>query len=272
MGGVLIELFADKDNPMTSRQLCASVLAGLCKDNPDNCRDFRKKDGVEAIRDEVLYTPDESTDNHLFYAVCVVDCVWCAIVGTRKNEVRFLDAGGLFALLDVLEVAPVLLKRQIIGCIADLMQYKKAAKLFTQWNSQITMKGALKILLELWQNEQENAKSVGPDGVLRDLDRPLNPLPQPESLVSQQRPPSGGSDSSVGSSRASMRIMQAPRTFADSVQTSRSYERQAAKATVVGTEDDAAGGGGGAEAAERQDCRAKIYAILACVQFESSEA
>lgn len=270
--GVLIELFADKDNPMTSRQLCASVLAGLCKDNPDNCREFRKKDGVEAIREEVVYTPDETTDNHLFYAVCVLDCVWCAIVGTRKNEVRFLDAGGLFALLDVLEVAPVLLKRQIIGCIADLMQYRKAAKLFTQWNSQVTMKGALKILLELWQNEQENAKSVGPDGVLRDLDRPLNPPPPPEGVVSQNRPPSGGSDSSVGSSRASMRIMQA-RSFAESANTTRNPKMPAKPMhTTAGGNGDAGAGASGAETAERQDCRAKIYAILACVQFESSEA
>lgn len=51
----------------------------------------------------------------------VVDCIWNAVVGTRKNEIRFLDAGGLFALLDCLEVAPMILKRQIIGCLADLM-------------------------------------------------------------------------------------------------------------------------------------------------------
>merc|ERR1740139_1682674 len=140
--------------------MCASVLAGLCKENDDNRREFRKKDGVEAIREEVVYRPDETTDNHLFYTLCVVDCVWSAVVGTKKNELRFLDAGGLFALLDVLEVAPLILKRQIIGCLADLMQYKKAAKLFVQWTSQVTMKGALKMLLELWQSEQEAVDSV----------------------------------------------------------------------------------------------------------------
>jgi hypothetical protein len=200
--------------------------------------------------------------------------VWCAIVGSRKNEVRFLDAGGLFALLDVLEVAPVLLKRQIIGCIADLMQYRKAAKLFSQWNSQVTMKGALKILLELWQNEQENSQSVGPNGVLRDLNRPLNPLPLPNDglAASANRPNSSGSDSSQGSSRASARIVQA-RNFADNQQTRGWSTNQTMNAAATSKTDDEAGAGTtAAEAAERQDCRAKIYAILKCVQFESTEA
>ena len=63
-----------------------------CKEYPENAREFRKKDGVEAMRDEagrepelsptsslrgkseVVYRPGETTDNHLFYSLCVVDC------------------------------------------------------------------------------------------------------------------------------------------------------------------------------------------------------
>jgi len=243
--GILIELFTDKDNPMSSRQLCASVLAGLCKGNPQNCREFRKKDGVEALRDEVLYRPDETTDNHLFYTLCVVDCVWNSVVGTRKNEIRFLDAGGLFALLDALEVAPLLLKRQIIGCLADLMEYRKAAKLFTQWNSQVTMKGALKLLLELWQAEQEAAGNLTRDGVIRDLDRPLNPLAE-GSEESPQGP---------GASRAAGKLRHA-KNFAETA----GHEVTAAAAP-----------GDGAASLKEQDSRAKIYAVLKCVGFECQE-
>lgn len=32
--GTLVELFTDKDNPMTSRQMCASILATMCKELP----------------------------------------------------------------------------------------------------------------------------------------------------------------------------------------------------------------------------------------------
>lgn len=241
---------------------------------------FRKKGGVEAIREEVLYRPDETTDNHLYCTLCVVDCIWCAIVGTRKNEVRFLDAGGLFALLDVLEIAPLLLKRQIIGCLADLVQYRRAAKLFVQWNSQVTMKGALKILLELWQSEQETAGSTTADGVIRDLDRPLNPR---EAQVGSgadetvlQRLGTASSDSSAGSSRAAERLWNA-KNFADSttgfskgtmsVRQSPQSKASKGKSPDIAGPDDL-----GASITDRQDCRAKIFSILSCIGFECHEA
>jgi hypothetical protein len=275
--GALIELFTDRDVPMSGRQLCISVLAGLCKGHNENCREFRKKGGVEAIREEVLYRPDETTDNHLYCTLCVVDCIWCAIVGTRKNEVRFLDAGGLFALLDVLEIAPLLLKRQIIGCLADLVQYRRAAKLFVQWNSQVTMKGALKILLELWQNEQDTAGSTTNDGVIRDLDRPLNPISTgdiagpTEAIL--ERLGSASSDSSNGS-RAAERLWHA-KNFADStsgfskgsktMRQSKASGKNAADKTS--RQDDL-----GTSITDRQDCRAKIFSILSCIGFECHEA
>jgi len=286
--GLLIELFADKDNLMSSRQLCASVLAGLCSNHPENCREFRKKDGVEALRQEVAYRPDETTDNHLFYTLCVVDCVWCAVVSTRKNEMRFLDAGGLFALLDVLEVAPLLLKRQIIGCLADLMQYRKAVKLFVQWNSQVTMKGAVKILLELWQNEQEAAGSAAADGVIRDLERPLNPPTQvPGSPAAS--PSTEGRSSDNGSHRGSVASgkLRHARSFADTAASRASPKTPAGQTTMRRSSSSFAGGGGGGNGAgatqatasslrgdvtERQDCRAKIYAILNRIGFESQES
>lgn len=275
--GLLVDLFADKENLLSSRQLCASVLAGLCDKHPANCREFRKKDGIEALRQELTYRPDETTENHLFYSLCVVDCVWCAVVGTRKNEMRFLDAGGLFALLDVLEVAPLLLKRLIIGCLADLLQYRKAAKLFIQWNSQVTMKGPIKILLELWQSEQDVACSATADGVLRDSSWPLNPEHSPQNAALE------AGQARDGRRRSSL--------VAEKIKHARSFAKTANSSNLVkvGNEptfDIARVDGASVELAEnpsrpptpppadigeRQDCRAKIYSILAKVGFETLE-
>jgi hypothetical protein len=270
--GSLIELFTDKDVPMSGRQLCISVLAGLCRGNDANCREFRKKGGIESIREEVVYRPDETTDNHLYCTLSVVDCIWCAVVGNRKNEVRFLDAGGLFALLDVLEIAPLLLKRQIIGCLADIVQYKRAAKLFVQWNSQVTMKGALKILLELWQSEQEMAGSTTAEGVIRDIDRPLNPIDTGDAGPNEmpmERAGTARSDSSNGSSRAGERLWHA-KSFAD---TNASFNKGSSMRQTKPKD-----GPDVAEAAaaitDRQDCRAKIFSILSAkdIGFECHEA
>eukprot|EP00931_Biecheleriopsis_adriatica_P090147 TRINITY_DN6417_c0_g1_i1.p1 TRINITY_DN6417_c0_g1~~TRINITY_DN6417_c0_g1_i1.p1 ORF type:complete len:931 (-),score=237.31 TRINITY_DN6417_c0_g1_i1:42-2834(-) len=276
--GTLIELFTDKDNPMSSRQICASVLSSMCKGNANNAKEFRKKDGVEAVRDEIVYRPDETTDNHLFYSLCVVDCVWNAVVGTRKNEIRFLDAGGLFALLDALEVAPMILKRQIIGCLADLMEYRKAAKLFTQWNSQVTMKGAMKLLLELWQSEQQAADNLSPDGVIQDLEQPLNPR-TPAEQANESANYDDNESAFTGTSRMAGKFRHA-KSFADTA-----AGVSAAGSTVGRLTGKAAFQKASASAQERQgsqwlaadgpakdqDCRAKIYAVLKCIGFECQE-
>merc|ERR1719161_2429598 len=258
---------------MSGRQLCASVLAGLCGGHAANCREFRKKGGVEAIRAEVVYRPDETTENHLFYTLCVVDCVWCAIVGTRKSELRFLDVGGLFALLDVLEVAPLLLKRQIIGCLADLMQNRKAATLFVQWNSQTTMKGALKILLELWQTEQDSANSTLPSGVVRDIDRPLNPVADltqgHDGGMDGDSDGTGDGGNSMNSSRASGRLRHAM-AFSGFKDTGRTkLSMTAGSLNKDGGKEKGKGGTiAAASTADQQDARAKIYSILSCVGFD----
>lgn len=258
--GSLIELFTDRDVPMSGRQLCISVLAGLCKDNEKNCREFRKKGGVEAIREEVVYRPDETTDNHLFCALCVVDCIWCAIVGTRKNEVRFLDAGGLFTLLDVLEIAPLLLKRQIIGCLAALVQYRRAAKLFVQWNSQVTMKGAMKILLEFWQSEQEVAGSTTNDGVIRDIDRPLNPIDVGEAGADETIV-EGRENADSDSSGVVANSILPVKNLGSTTGASEGGRNGAAGPNEIGT-----------SITDRQDCRAKIFSILSSIGFECHEA
>jgi len=192
-------------------------------------------------------------------------------VGTRKNELRFLDVGGLFALLDVLEVAPLLLKRQIIGCLADLMQNRKAAKLFVQWNSQTTMKGALKILLELWSSEQDTAGSISGDGVIRDLDRPLNPTPE-EIVPSDSTNATDGVESNLTSSRAAGKLRHAM-TFSQNVAMQSTGSLKGSKAD--GTNSTALrlmSNGTGSVSADSQDARAKIYSILSCVGFECHDA
>ena len=272
--GTLVELFTDKDNPMTSRQMCASILASMCKECPANAREFRKKDGVEAMRDEVIYRPGETTDNHLFYSLCVVDCIWNSVIGTRKNEIRFLDAGGLFALLDCLEVAPMILKRQIIGTLADLMEYKKAAKLFTQWNSQVTMKGALRLLLELWQSEQEAAGNLAPDGIIQDLDQPLNPgnarVPVDEEAASTVT----SASRLAGKFRHAQNFAETlggqsvggqSNTSANRTTVTKGFERASA------TAQEHQGSRWLSDGTFEQDCRAKIYAVLKCIGFECQE-
>lgn len=165
----------------------------------------------------------------------------------------------------------MILKRQIIGCLADLMEYKKAAKLFTQWNSQVTMKGALRLLLELWQSEQQAARNLAPDGVIQDLDQPLNP----RTAVDME----DGDGSTITSTSHLATKFRHAKNFADtlggqSVQSSPSANRttvtkgfERASATAQEHQGSRWLKNDGGE----QDSRAKIYSVLKCIGFECQE-
>jgi hypothetical protein len=164
----------------------------------------------------------------------------------------------------VLEIAPLLLKRQIIGCLAALVQYRRAAKLFVQWNSQVTMKGAMKILLEFWQSEQEVAGSTTNDGVIRDIDRPLNPIDVGEAGADEtivEGRENADSDSSGAAANLILPVKNLGSTTGASDGGRNGRQDTAAGPNEIGT-----------SITDRQDCRAKIFSILSSIGFECHEA
>merc|ERR1719247_2004008 len=252
---IVVNCFTDSST-MGIRQLCASVLSALCSGHKANQRAFRKNGGVELLVKHIQYKPEETLENFLSFEVCVIDAVWSCIVGSAKNEQRFIDQDGLFQLLEVLEVGPMMLKRQCLGCLADLVENPRAARMFVQWNSDITMKGGLKLLLELWEEEQMRRGATNDRGQIVDCDHPLNP-PQPFKVDPGDR--------------ADGNTMQDPLMSSATLgrpAASRSAERgtSAGKGLLsdVFQFDE--------KVRETQDLRAKIYGILSKVGFEGHES
>jgi len=252
---VVVNCFTDSST-MGIRQLCAAVLSALCGGHKANQRAFRKNGGVELLVKHIQYKPEETLENFLSFEVCVIDAVWSCIVGSAKNEQRFIDQDGLFQLLEVLEVGPMMLKRQCLGCLADLVENPRAARMFVQWNSDITMKGGLKLLLELWEEEQMRRGATNDRGEIVDCDHPLNP-PQPFKVDPGDR--------------ADGNTMQDPLMSSATLgrpAASRSAERgtSAGKGLLsdVFQFDE--------KVRETQDLRAKIYGILSKVGFEGHES
>jgi len=237
---IALDLFKDAEASMVCRQLCASILGSLCSGFPAHQDEFRKRGGIEALRSQVVYAPDQTTENHLFFTLAVIDAVWHTVIGNKKSESRFLDVDGLFALMDVLEVAPELLRSQMLSALADLCENRKAARMFLQWNSPKTMKGGVKVLLEFWDAEQARNGCTNEDGVLASPTHPLNPPKQPES----QDP------AETRTMRFTSKTMGA---------TARSGVSSKKQEETVPSEDPV-------------DVRAKIYAVLAKVGFDGHEA
>jgi hypothetical protein len=206
----------------------------------------------------------------------VFDLVWSAVVGTRKNEKLFLNGGGFFNLLNILEIAPMVIKRQIIGCVADFIdspdQY--AGQLFVQWSSKISSRSALRIVMEIWHHDQKASDSLKEDGTIRNLEYPLNPKKERAGLRDmRERQYSTGllSRSPLMSSNTMGRVGSTvgfksgdhPRDILNQSTQINSYTMTGA---VESSEEKRL-----AEAV-REDCRARIYAIVSKIGYEGHEA
>ncbi|KAF4721801.1 hypothetical protein FOZ62_009305, partial [Perkinsus olseni] len=162
---------------------CLSIL---CKGDQRRMKQLRKCDGVKIIvrqlrryssgRDPVPLPStswrvggdsddDGDVDGMLSLGVCAVDCVWSCILGCKKSEEGFIiNFNGVGHLLECLEVGPSVLKRQIVGCLSDLLETSALARLqFLQWNSPITLRSGVKLLLGLLVREQRSTGAVGFD-------------------------------------------------------------------------------------------------------------
>lgn len=262
---VLVPLFHG-NYPVALRQCACAVISLLCQVDPSYCSAFRRLGGVEAVIGQVKYEPENTMEHHLFLTLSVVDLVWSAVVGTRKNEKRFLSGGGLFNLLDILEIAPMVLKRQIIGCVADFIDSPDhyAGDLFLQWNSNVSSQSALRIVLEIWQHDQKAADALNEDGTIQNLEYPLNPRQEGVGLRDKrQRNFATGflANSPLMSSNTMGRIGSA-------LDLNRSKQINSLSMTGCGESSEEKR----LVEAMKEDCRARIYAIVSKIGYEGHEA
>ncbi|KAF4666233.1 hypothetical protein FOL47_004208 [Perkinsus chesapeaki] len=176
------------------RELAMQCLSILCARDQKRMRQLRHCDGVKLITRQLQREPipapsttwrfaddeenDGDVDGTLSMGICAVDCVWSCIVGSKKSEESFIiNYNGVGHLLECFEVAPRVLKRQILGCVSDLLNNCRFARhQFLQWNSPVTLKSAVKLLLELLIREQKAVGAIDVDGTMIDVCRPWNPI------------------------------------------------------------------------------------------------
>mmetsp|Transcript_2927 Transcript_2927/g.6706 ORF Transcript_2927/g.6706 Transcript_2927/m.6706 type:complete len:893 (-) Transcript_2927:334-3012(-) len=268
---VLLEIFQNRVNPFSLRQLACSILGCLCRQDEKYSTRFRKAKGVETVAKEVRWNPQGELQDRLFFMLHVVDCVWCAIVGDTANEERFLKQGGLFSLLDALEMAPVMLRRHILGCVADLVQNPNAANLFVQWNSGKTMKGGLKILLEFWSEEQDIAEAVNGEGLIQNLDFPLNPKLDPLTVAAANK--DATNSGAAGSAKDAATLGGSDGSNPPLVMSPVAEKVAKAENLSIHKLQNPASSTSVLELAARvdQDSRPKIYATLSKIGFEKNE-
>ena len=116
----------------------------------------------------------------------VIDCLWNSVAGNGRSEARLLSTGGIDALLNMLEVCPLLMRHQIAGLLADLCENGRIVPYVKAWRSDRTMKTAVELLMHIFEDEEVRLSFDRPDGIITN---PWEPL---RRHASEQAAPSGG--------------------------------------------------------------------------------
>ncbi|CAI8001807.1 Cilia- and flagella-associated protein 69 [Geodia barretti] len=86
--------------------------------------------------------------------LAATDCVWCTVVGSPVVEDIFLEEGGIFCLLDLLQVCPLNNQSLVLGVLVDLCENPKAIPHLAAWRGRERDMCAWSLLASLWRQEE----------------------------------------------------------------------------------------------------------------------
>jgi len=218
---IMLARFCDRSAPVSLRADAVSILARLCAGGHAANQDlFRRADGISALIDELeTYSagrqpasrikPGEksgvagvggsATEKVSPLIVGVVDCMWHAVVGSKRSEARLLQSHGTDALLSMFEVAPKLMRSQIAGVLADLCANPRIVPYMKAWRSDRTMRSATELLMAAFEDEEARLLVHRPNGVITNVEAPLR---------EQQPPPEDGSLGETGGGATSSKVVE----------------------------------------------------------------
>eukprot|EP00002_Diphylleia_rotans_P023212 TRINITY_DN4562_c0_g2_i4.p1 TRINITY_DN4562_c0_g2~~TRINITY_DN4562_c0_g2_i4.p1 ORF type:complete len:781 (-),score=150.22 TRINITY_DN4562_c0_g2_i4:939-3281(-) len=150
---MMLTLFKDHSNSETVRTHAVSIISKLCEGSEQNQNFFGKEGGVNTILAYMNYHPESALRLQDTFITCVVDCVWNAVVGHKRNEARFITQQGIDAIFDMLENSPDYLKSILLGCLTDLLKNSQCLEVVHGWKSSKTHMGFAELLVDLWVKE-----------------------------------------------------------------------------------------------------------------------
>lgn len=112
--------------------------------------------------------------------------------------------------MEFLETCGLLQRKMSLSCLCYLIENPKAINYFCDWNSSRTMINSTQLLIKLYELEDQRFGVKYKDGILQDIDRPLNPktrkatTPEPQ----QQRGTLSPTSQKFGSSKMSFHSQQ----------------------------------------------------------------
>eukprot|EP00826_Nyctotherus_ovalis_P063893 TRINITY_DN9369_c0_g1_i11.p1 TRINITY_DN9369_c0_g1~~TRINITY_DN9369_c0_g1_i11.p1 ORF type:complete len:608 (+),score=219.86 TRINITY_DN9369_c0_g1_i11:633-2456(+) len=164
-----------KDNSLELREYAFQIFAQLCGNCRPNQKEFRRKGGIELILQNLSTDYPGEKGNVFTFVLAVSDCLWNAVFGNKRSELHFVDTGGVFTLLDLLESCDEAHKRVLVSSLSTILENPKAIPMFQDWKSAKGRVNASQLLIRLYCEEDERFGVKYQEGILNNLDRPLTP-------------------------------------------------------------------------------------------------
>ena len=173
---ILMDIIQNKkDNSLELREYAFHIFSRLCKEFRPNQKEFRRKGGIELILQNLAPTYPNEKGNVFTFVLAVNDCLWNAVFHNKRSELHFIDIGGVFSLLDMLEACDDVHKRVLMSSLSTIIENAKAIPMFQDWKSSKGRINASQLLIRLYSEEDERFGVRYSDGVLTSADRPLTP-------------------------------------------------------------------------------------------------
>ena len=174
----LLEIINSNDNSLEAREYAFNIISQMCVDNKLAQKEFRRKGGIDILQKNLNYQNilDQIGNQKLFILV-VLDCLWNAVIGNKRNEEQFIELDSLSTLFELLEQSDGIHIKIILSCIASLVDNKRSFSYFIQWKSKTNSNiDTTKLLINIYRSEDEKYGVKYENGVL-DVknNRPLNP-------------------------------------------------------------------------------------------------
>jgi hypothetical protein len=164
-----------KDNPLDMREMSFNIISNISKECRANQKEFRRKGGLEILKDNLAYAEVDQTGNASTFLLSVLDCLNNSVFGNKRSELHFLDIEGVYVLLDLVESCEKSLKRLTLSSLCTILENNKSFQYFVEWNSSKTTINATQLLIRLYEQEDLRYGVKYGNGILNDVERPLFP-------------------------------------------------------------------------------------------------
>lgn len=108
------------------REMAFNIISNIALECRPNQKEFRRKGGIEVIKDNLCFSDVDLTGNASTFLLAVLDCLNNAVFGNKRSELHFLDIEGVYVLLDLLENCESTLKRLTLSSLCTILENNKS--------------------------------------------------------------------------------------------------------------------------------------------------